>query len=192
VIRARLQAAPTLVDRSVPLSGPAELIRAQLRERRQDLADHNAEVVDVTAVGLAALHEAAHRHVPSIRCDRQVRYRRMQLQGKRGLQFEDLVAIGLETPVGEAAAVAALRVLAGRFGYTLTPATTETVEERVHESHAQLIERTAALSANLTRALADGELQPAEATVLGPHVHRLKEVLAELDIAVQNSAGGRG
>jgi hypothetical protein len=116
----------------------------------------------------------------------------MQLSGEKPLSLEDLCAIARANDTGRTAVLACLRVLAADCGYTLTPANTETAEERVHESHAQLIERTAALSANLTRALADGELQPAEATVLGPHVYRLKEVLAELDIAVQHSAGGRG
>lgn len=172
------------------MSGAAELIRAQLAERRQDLADHNGVALDTVAVALAALHDAAHRHVPEIRCDRQVRYRGLQLQGKRALPIEDLVAIGLEAPVGHAAAVAALRVIAGRFGYTL--ARNESASpEALRESHACLTERYADVSAGLSRALADGSIAPAEAADLGPDIHRLKEVVAELDLEVQRHAGGR-
>lgn len=163
------RAAPTA--QQGPVSGSAALIVGRIRERRQELADHNPEAVQLAGVVIAALHEAAYRHVPEIRCDQQVRHRLKQLMGERALPLEDLVAIGEENEAGRAVAVAGLRMLLGAWGYTLTA-----VEPgaRIGQTAAEVFEGAGRLGAGMTIALeGDGRVDAAEAERLAPIAEEL-------------------
>jgi hypothetical protein len=100
-----------------------------LRARREALTDHNPEAIVLAGAALAAMRAAAYHRVPSIRCDRQARYRAMQLAGEKVLPLEDLTAIALEGPTGAAVALAALGAIAGKLGYVLVPCRPSAGEE---------------------------------------------------------------
>jgi hypothetical protein len=171
------------------MSGHAELMRDRVGARREDLVDHNPEAVAGAGVGLAAMHEAAYGRVPSIRCDRQARYRGMQLQGEKVLPYEDLWAIALECAAGAAVVLAGIEPLARRLGFVLAPA--ERGDEALQERNAQLIERASLLAAGLQRGLQDQVLSVDEATALGPVVRQLKETLGAIELALQQRSGDR-
>jgi hypothetical protein len=170
------------------MTGHSELIRDRVRARREELATHNIEAVNLTGVVLAAMHDAAYGRVPSIRCDRQARYRGMQLAGEKSLPLEDLVAIQLEGPGGAAVALAALRILAARLGFNLVAADAQPTMD-AHESLAQLIEQSAETAADLSRALKDHDLAPGEAAELQPGLDRLEDTVQQIRAIAQQRTG---
>jgi len=171
------------------MTGHAELVRGRLAERRAELGEHSPRALDLAAIALAAMHEAAHGHVPAIRSDRQVRFRSMQLVGERALPIEDLVAISIEGPVGRAVALAALRRLAGPLGYLLVAEDAGAAE--VSEALAGVAESHGTAIAVVARALAnDGRVDADEAATIEPHIQSLKSQVASLETAVARA--GRG
>jgi hypothetical protein len=186
---ARLQLAPPTPAPSVPMSGPAELVRGRIIERRQDLVADSPGAVDVAASALAAMHEAAYGNVPQIRCDRQVRYRGMQLAGEKSLPLEDLAAIALRGPVGASVALAALRAIARAIGYQVTPIDARG-DAGAHEALAQVAESSTAVIAGLARALEDSNLDALEAEGLAPQVERLRGAVAEAAAVIDACARG--
>jgi hypothetical protein len=171
------------------MSGHAELVRGRIIERRQDLAVDEPGGIDVGAQAIAAMHEAAYGEIPQIRCDRQVRYRGMQLAGEKALPLEDLPAIRRKGPVGQAVVVAALRVLAADCGYTLAPSQTR-ADGDVHESLAGVIEQSATVTATAARALQDRVFAPAEAAELVAKIQGLKAAVADLEAVSDELARG--
>ncbi len=169
------------------MSGHAELVRGRIVERRQDLAAHNGAALDLVARVLAAMHDAAYGQIPSIRCDRQVRYRGMQLAGEKALPLEDLCAVQLEGATGQAVALAELRIRAAAAGYALTPLEGQASGD-VHECLAQLIEQSSTVAAGLSRALEDRVFAPDEAVDLSPKIQRLKEAVASLEAVTDERA----
>lgn len=179
----RLQGTPDETSPSVPMSGHGELVLGRLRERRQELGQHNGRALEVSAVSLAAMHDAAYGHVPAIRSDRQVRYREMQLAGERAMPLEDLAAIGLEGPVGARVAFEGLRILAGALGYLLVPVDAPSAE--IHEAAAAVVEDLGPVVAGVTRAMADdGKVDDLEAADISPKVQVLKGRIATLESAL--------
>ena len=173
----------------VPMSGAAELVLSQLRSRREELDAHNPEALRLAAAGLAAMHDAAYRHGPEIRADRQVRYRIMQLMGEKGLPFEDVAAIALEGgSIGAEVVRAGLRVILAALGDQVTSAVPPAAE--IVDTAAGAMERSGALGAKLSRAMAnDGEIDAAEATDALPTARRLKADAVALEATLTRAAG---
>lgn len=139
----------------------AALIHARLVERRPELAEHCPEALAIAAHALADAYRAATGRIADIRADRSVRYRGLQLMGERGLQLEDLVAIGHEGEVGEAVVTAILRTLAEACGYALV--VVDAAKSPLTAAAAGLVEGCGALSVVAGNALADGHVDAVEA-----------------------------
>lgn len=171
------------------MSGAAELMRGRLAERRSELEAYNPRAIDVAANALAALHSAVYRFAAAVRCDRQARFRVLQVSGERGLPIEDLIAIGAERPEGKAGVVELLRVVAEFFGYTLEPIVNE--QQRIHETVAAVSRAAGALGADFTLANADGVLDPRELLALEPTILEVESRAAELKAAIAKARGNR-
>lgn len=70
---------PSSPAQPVPAHPADALVAGRIRERRQELAEHNPAAVEIAGSALRAGADAAWGHVPALRADRQVRYREMQL-----------------------------------------------------------------------------------------------------------------
>jgi hypothetical protein len=187
---AQLKVVPAGPPPEVPMSGHSALIRDRIVVRREEAAEHSPEGVELAAIGLAAMHDAAYRNIAAIRCDRPARYRVMQFQGEKGLPFEDLALMVAEGGVGAEVVLAGLRVLARRAGFVLTPAE-NALRPNLHETTAELIERTSPVAAGLARALADDVLEPHEVAALEPQVQRLKETVSAIEMSLQRAGQDR-
>jgi hypothetical protein len=171
------------------MSGAVELMRRRLAERRELLEAHNPAAIDVAAAALAALHGALSRHAASVRCDRQARFRLMQLMGERALPLEDMVSIAHETPVGKAAVLAALRVIVNSLGQDLEPVVDD--QRAIDDAVAAIQRHGGAVGADYTVAKADGHVSDEELLGMAPAVAELKAGLAQLEgrIAKARSKG---
>lgn len=165
------------------LTGHQAGIRARLAERRKELEQHNPQAITCAAQVLAAMADAAYQHVPSIRCDRQVRYREAQFQAEKATPIEDLAAIGLESEKGREVAIAGLRVLAAWFGQTMGPA--EAIPPEIPECAARLAQAAGTFQATVVRAVSDGLLDAVEREALGTRIEVLKRTVALTEAALQ-------
>lgn len=165
-----------------PLTGHAELIRAHLAHRRQELQRYSPAALDLAAAGLAGAHDAAYMHMRALRGDRDERFRRYQLTGERGLPLEDLACIALEGELGAAVALPILREFARALGYELRPVAGEALPQA--EAKAQLLLATAGLIAALDRFMADGRLDATERVQALEGLNAVKARVASLEASL--------
>jgi hypothetical protein len=173
----------------VPTSHAAELALVRLEERRAELAAHSPAGLALGAAILAAMGKTANGSTPSIRCDQQVRYRLMQLDGSKGLPVEDLAAIAVENDLGRKVVLAGVRVLLGALGYTLTEV--EATPVVAHEAVADIATHAGDVLAEASRALGDGRIDHVEAVRLDREAETLQSKLSIFRAAIKNEVAPR-
>jgi hypothetical protein len=152
-----------------------------LKARRSELHRHNPRVLPAADRALQALREKVGRHTNEIRCEMPRRRRAKQLAGEKGLPTEDVVAIGMESPIGTLAVVDYCRELLRPFGFLVAE---DPVVADVGEAAAAFALTSGALQGKCFAAMGDGKVVPAEASALLPEVERTEEQIATLKAAL--------
>lgn len=180
--------ATNLRPRALPAPVPAGAhsapeVLSLMRARREALALHNARALPLASSSIGVLAAKLSGHAPAVRCDRQVRFRNMQLSGEKGLPFEDLVAIALEAQLGTRAVVEMLAHFLGQLGYAVT--SQDPTAEQPGESLADVASAAGDLMAEGMRDLSDGRLDDDERRRLLAKAGTLREQLDEFTASVQ-------
>lgn len=171
---------PSSPAQPVPAHPADALVAGRIRERRQELAEHNPAAVEIAGSALRAGADAAWGHVPALRADRQVRYREMQLHGEKALPVEDIAAMAQEGEDGARVSLAILRVLAARalpMPHLVIPAP---AGERLEPVAFDVLTRGSETARSLAEALRDGLIDSGEALRLCPAARELYESLGAL------------
>ncbi|MCL4818908.1 MAG: hypothetical protein KJ067_07190 [Vicinamibacteria bacterium] len=144
--------APPLGRPEVPLSGTAELIAANIRQRRAELAEHAPRAIRWAARAYAAIYERAWGCMAALAGATSPRMLRLRVSAQRSMAIEDLVALADEGPEGFAAAVAGLREIAAALRHRITPEDSQAHLASAHQEIADLAARSGEV---LQRAMAD-------------------------------------
>ena len=135
---------------------------------------------------LAALYKQIHGRATELCGLRSPKEFREATRGERPWTLDDTCQLTAQSP---ADVVPMVEVLAAELGYQLAPMAAVPLEP--HEALAGLIEQSALVAAELSRALRDLRLDGAEAEHLDPQIQSLKGVTARIEALVLLAKGGR-
>jgi hypothetical protein len=166
-------------DRTAPA---AERIRDRIAEHQDPrgwLDLNHPAALDLCAAALDELRDEISGHASALAGPRPEKYMREQLRGEHPLTALDLARLALTAPRG---VMRFLAVFARECGYELVPINGKRVE--LNEAIAGVAETGGQLVAAVTRAHADGVLEPHERRDVAEEIRQLEERLATLKAAV--------
>lgn len=162
---------------------PTPQFRDRIAARCVEFDATYPRAADLEARVLAGIHRELHGVATLLRGLHSPRRFREAVMGDRHLPLADLCRLATDpTREARAAMKVTLGELASAIGCRLEPLDGTSVD--AHEALAEVHESHAVLTAELTRDLRDGRLDPEEARALRPEINAHKAQLAQLESVV--------
>jgi hypothetical protein len=165
---------------------PTIPFRDRIAERNSEYVTAYPRAAELESRVLKALHDALNGSAVHLRGLHSPQRFRDAIVGLKNFPLSDLCRLGSDPSREARAAVRAVaQVLASAVGMTLVPL--EGAVVNAHEAMASVVETHAALTAELSRGLADGKLTREEAMGLRPELEAHKAKLAQLEGVVADA-----